>query len=118
MRSSPARRTQPRGCCADCSGADMERWKRKDAQRRAAVVGLVLLLLLLLWRCGHDGTPSGRAALAGAGEAVNAGGASTPACDGLLEHGAWKGRISYEHSRDVTDPGGRYRIRYAYALDL
>lgn len=80
-------------------------------RRRTAVVALVLLLLLLLWRCGHDGVPTGNRP-----DVADSGVASV--CDGLLDHEAWTGKLSYSHARDVTSAGGEDHLRYAFVVDV
>ena len=96
----------------------MERWKRKDTQRRAAVAVLVLLLLLLLWRCGHDGTPSGNGPAADGSRLADDGSTATPACDGLLEHRGWRGRIAFSHGRDIASADGEDHLDYAFVVDV
>lgn len=90
-------------------------WLRK---RRAAVVALALLLLLLLWRCGHDGVPTGNAPAAGDNRAGVDGDVATPACDGLLEHRAWTGRIAFSHERDLASADGEEHLAYAFVVDV
>src|SRR5690606_17567843 len=121
QRSRPPRRRR-RACCAACWGADMTGHDRNIAaslrKRRAAVVALALLLLLLLWRCGHDGVPTGNAPGAGDNRAGVDGDAATPACDGLLEHRAWTGKIAFSHERDLASADGEEHLAYAFVVDV
>ncbi len=80
-------------------------------KRRSAAVALLLLALLLLWRCGRDGAPTGN-------RPGVASGPPAAACNGLLGHEAWTGRIAFSHQRDVTSADGEDHLSYAFTVDV